>query len=138
MLSSSVQFSSVAQLCPTLRPQGLYVARQAPLSMGILQARILEWIAMPSSRGSSQPRNGIELGSPALQTDSLPADLPGKPVLLRGCNPERRSSSNSESLSPLLPSKLEGAPLPPQRHLSLIKTWGNSNWGQSRRSLGDT
>ena len=24
---------------------------------GILQARILEWIAMPSSRGSSQPRD---------------------------------------------------------------------------------
>ena len=24
---------------------------------GILQARILEWVAMPSSRGSSQPRN---------------------------------------------------------------------------------
>ena len=30
---------------------------QAPLSMGILQARILEWVAMPSSRGSSQPRD---------------------------------------------------------------------------------
>ena len=30
-------------------------ACQAPLSMGILQARILEWVAMPSSRGSSQP-----------------------------------------------------------------------------------
>ena len=29
------------------------VARQAPLSMGILQARILEWVTMPSSRGSS-------------------------------------------------------------------------------------
>ena len=29
------------------------VARQAPLSMGILQARTLEWVAMPSSRGSS-------------------------------------------------------------------------------------
>ena len=28
-------------------------ARQAPLSMGTLQARILEWVAMPSSRGSS-------------------------------------------------------------------------------------
>ena len=27
------------------------VARQAPLSMVILQARILEWVAMPSSRG---------------------------------------------------------------------------------------
>ena len=29
------------------------VASQAPLSMGILQARILEWVSMPSSRGSS-------------------------------------------------------------------------------------
>ena len=29
------------------------VAHQAPLSMGIPQARILEWVAMPSSRGSS-------------------------------------------------------------------------------------
>ena len=29
------------------------VTRQAPLSMGILQARILEWVAMPSFRGSS-------------------------------------------------------------------------------------
>ena len=26
-------------------------------SMGILQARILEWVAMPSSRESSQPRD---------------------------------------------------------------------------------
>ena len=31
------------------------VAHQAPLSMGILQARVLEWGAMPSSRASSQP-----------------------------------------------------------------------------------
>ena len=33
------------------------VAYQASWSMGILQARILEWIAIPSSRGSSQPRD---------------------------------------------------------------------------------
>ena len=32
------------------------VACRAPLSMGILHARILEWVAMPSSGGSSQPR----------------------------------------------------------------------------------
>ena len=37
------------------------VVRQAPLSMGILQARILEWIAMPSSRGSSQPRDWTQV-----------------------------------------------------------------------------
>ena len=33
------------------------VAHQAPLSTGVLQARILEWIVMSSSRGSSQPRD---------------------------------------------------------------------------------
>ena len=40
---------------------------------GILQARILEWVAIPFSIGSSQPR------SPALQVDSLPAEPPGTP-----------------------------------------------------------
>ena len=33
------------------------IAHQAPLSMGILQVRILEWVAMPSSRRSSRPRD---------------------------------------------------------------------------------
>ena len=33
------------------------VACQAPLSMGIFQARILEWVAMPFSKGSSQPKD---------------------------------------------------------------------------------
>ena len=49
-------FSSV-QLFATLWT----IARQTPLSMEILQARILEWIAMPSSRGSSQPRDGTQV-----------------------------------------------------------------------------
>ena len=40
---------------------------------GTLQARILEWVAIPFSMGSSQPR------SLALQADSLPAEPPGKP-----------------------------------------------------------
>ena len=34
---------------------------QAPLSMGILQARILEWVAMPSSKVSSQPRDWTQV-----------------------------------------------------------------------------
>ena len=37
------------------------IAGQAPLSMGILQARILEWVAMPFSRGSSQPRDQTQV-----------------------------------------------------------------------------
>ena len=53
------------------------IARQAPLSMEILQARILEWVAMPFSRGSSN--QGIETRSPTLQADSLPSEPPGKP-----------------------------------------------------------
>jgi len=44
--------------------------------MGILQARVLEWVAVPSSRGIFP---GIKLGSPALLEDSLPAELLGKP-----------------------------------------------------------
>ena len=49
------------------------VAPQAPLSMGILQARTLEWVATSSSSGSSQPR------PPALQADFLPSEPPEKP-----------------------------------------------------------
>ena len=51
----SVSKVFVAQSCPTLcnpvdcSPPGSSV-------YGIFQARILEWVATPSSRGSSQPR----------------------------------------------------------------------------------
>ena len=39
--------------------------------------RILKWVAYSFSGGSSQPT--IKPESPALQADSLPAELPGKP-----------------------------------------------------------
>ena len=38
-------------------------AHQAPLSMGILQAGILGWVAMPSSRGSSQSRDRTQVSN---------------------------------------------------------------------------
>ena len=37
------------------------VARQAPLSMGILQAKILEWVAMSSPRVSSHPQDWTQV-----------------------------------------------------------------------------
>ena len=40
-----------------LQPASLF------LSMGIFQARILEWVTMPSSRGSSQPRGWTQVSS---------------------------------------------------------------------------
>ena len=46
------------------------------LICGILQARILEWIAFPFSTGSSQPRDGTQVSQ--LQMDSLSAEPQGK------------------------------------------------------------
>ena len=40
---------------------------------GILQARILEWVAIPFSGDLPDP--GIELESPTLQANSLPTEL---------------------------------------------------------------
>ena len=102
------------QSCPTLCDSMDYTVH------GILQARLLEWVAVPFSGGSSQPRDwtqvshiagsfftswatreaqeywsgypipspadlpdpGIELGSPALQEDSLPTELRGKHICI--------------------------------------------------------
>ena len=52
------------------------IACQAPPPMGTLQARILEWVAMLSSRRSQL---GIEPRSPTLQADSLPSEAPWTP-----------------------------------------------------------
>ena len=100
----------VAQSCPTFCDL-VDCSPPGSSAHGILQARMLEWVAMPSSTGSCQPRNwtqvsciaggpftvwatreahecrsgspiprpGIGPRSPALQADSLPAELPGKP-----------------------------------------------------------
>ena len=48
---------------------------------GILQARVLEWVTISSSRGSSQPRDRTSLTSPALQAGSLLLVPPGKPCV---------------------------------------------------------
>ena len=48
------------------------VAHQAYLSMGILQARILEWVAMLSSRWSSQPRDWTQVSHIAGEGNGTP------------------------------------------------------------------
>ena len=53
------------------------IVHQALLSMGIFQARILELIAMPSSRDLPNP--GIKHKFPTLQADSLLSEPPEKP-----------------------------------------------------------
>ena len=38
------------------------------------------WSGLPFPTPGDLPDPGIELGSPALQVDSLPAELPGQPL----------------------------------------------------------
>ena len=54
---------SRVQLCATPQTE----AHQSTQSMGILQARILEWVVMPSSRGSSQPRDRTQVSRIAVE-----------------------------------------------------------------------
>ena len=61
----------VTQSCPTLCDPMDYTVH------GILQARILEWVAVSFS--GDLPNPGIEPRSPALQADSLPVEPPGSP-----------------------------------------------------------
>ena len=48
--------------------------------LGILQARILEWVAIPPP--GNLPNPGVKPRSPTLQADSLPSEPPGKPYIL--------------------------------------------------------
>ena len=71
-----VRVHAHTQLCPALcnpmdcSPPGSSVH-------GIFQARILEWVAISFS--GDVPDLGIEPGSPTLQAEALPSELPGKP-----------------------------------------------------------
>ena len=67
----------------TYRYTNAYIFYSPPGSYvhGILQARILECVAIPSSRGSSQPgdRNCISCGS-CITSRFFPTEPPGKPI----------------------------------------------------------
>ena len=64
-ISADVQYFSRSVLARSVVSNSLQplwtVAHQVPLSMGIFQARILEWVAQPFSKGSSQPRDWIRV-----------------------------------------------------------------------------
>ena len=60
----------VAQLCPTLCGSMDYTVHE------ILQGRILEWVAFPFPRGSSQSRDRTQVSHIA---GRLPAEPQGKP-----------------------------------------------------------
>ena len=59
------------------------IAHQAPRSMGILQEGILDWALVPSSRGSSQPRNQTHISGVLLHCRQVlyPLSSPGSQKL---------------------------------------------------------
>ena len=71
------------------------VACQALLSMGFAKARILEWVVMPSSRGSSRPRHrtGVSYVFCIGRQGSLPLAPPGKSQ--KSCGPLAKTSNSS-------------------------------------------
>ena len=89
---------------------------------GILQDRILEWVAVPFFRGSSQPR------SLALQVDSLPAEPPGRPKLEEGY-------PNWQAIQVVLVVKKLPANARDVRDASLIPRWGKWPGGEHGKQL---
>ena len=94
----------VSQSCLTLWDP-MDCSLPGPSILGIFQARLLEWIAIPFSRGSSLP--WVEPGFPSLQADSLPSESPGKPsrahmrkrhtLHFRGLECKSRKSSDTKN-----------------------------------------
>ena len=104
-------FSAVAaaalslQLCPTLcDPMGCSL----PVSSvhGILWTRVLEWVAMPSSRGSSQPRDWIWVS--CIAGRFFTAESPGKPMISSSA---AATAAKSPQSCPTLCDPKEGSPL---------------------------
>jgi len=56
------------------------VACQAPLSMGLIRQGY--WTGLPCPPPGDLPNPGVKPGSPALQADSLPTELLGKPFVI--------------------------------------------------------
>ena len=82
--SSSVYKALVAQSCPILSDQ-VDCCPPGSCLRGISQAKILEWVVISFSRGSSQARNWTQVStivceprSPPLSADALLSEPPGK------------------------------------------------------------
>ena len=93
-LNFSKSESEVAQSCLTLFDHKDCSLPGSSVH-GILQARVLEWVAAPRDH----PDPGIELRSLELQADFLSSEPPGKPLappeipVLQRCHPQLLATS---------------------------------------------
>ena len=110
--------------------------------MGILQARILEWAAMPSSRGSSQPKDQTQVSCIAGRffTDwatTKPQEYwSGLPCPSPGDLPDPGIEPGASALQvDTLPAVLQGSPI--QDHTAASLTYLLSEPGQGASNLQD-
>ena len=111
----------------------LTAARQAPLSMGILQARILEWVAMSFSRWSSQPRDGILVSYVScIGKWTFNPEPPGNPktstVNPRSYFWKHPFLRSAMSLKIIKYKKCSTSSNSNKKHGSFWVTWGKKNW----------
>ena len=106
--------SEVAQSCPTLCDP-IDCSLPGSSVHGILQARILEWVAMTFSRESAEP--GIEPESPALQTNPYHLSRQGSPQL---CSPSHLPRYQGVKLKQISGGEAKNTFFPPILILDVI------------------
>ena len=84
----------------SLPPHGLYAAHEAPLPWGFCSQEY--WSGLPCPPHGDPFNPGIELRSPTLQADSLPAEPPGKPQNTRVSSLSLLPNPGTELVSPAL------------------------------------
>ena len=89
----------IVSSCPTLATPWT-VACQAPLSMGFSRQEFLSGLPFPSPE--KLPNPGIKPGFPALQADSLPTELQGKPIASRQLYIKKKKTFRRFSHSPMV------------------------------------
>ena len=90
--------AQVLQLCPTLC-NPMNCSPPGSLVHGIFQARILEWVTMPSSRGSSWPRDQTHISwISCIAGQFFAIEPPGKPKLDPYLMPYSKANSTLNKL----------------------------------------
>ena len=87
--------AKAAQSCPTLRPHGLPLGFSRPES----------WSGEPFPPPGDLPDPGIEPRSPALQADSLPTELAGKPSWVYN-PPKKKTLAQKDTCTPMFTAAL--------------------------------
>ena len=107
------KWSEVAQSCLTLCDP-MDCSLQCSSVHGVFQARVLEWVAISFSRGSSQPSDQTWVS--CMQSDTLPSKPPGKHI-------PWIKSSKGETIS-----KIQGKP-------RMLKSWSFSRNSADQKGM---